>query len=398
VSADALLTVAGRVAEVQEALKASNLDGWLLYEFHGQNHIAGALLGLEGTMRRSFTMVPADGEPVALIHAVEPSSWKHWPWRTIVYSGWREMEAQLGGLLEGKRRVAMEVSRRASVPTMDKVPSGVVDLVLDSDIEIVSSGNLVSAFYSVWSQAQLEEHRSNSVVVKAVARDAFERAAEAVRSGSPLTEGDLTRWIECELPARGVGLGVGCIVAIGPRAADPHYEPGPTGEVIGHGDLLLIDLWGKATEAGVPADQTWMGIMDDHVPDRAQEIWEAVRDARDAAVEFLRSRFEAGSDVKAFEVDDVTRAVIRERGYGEWFVHRTGHSMDRELHGSGPNLDNLETRDDRLLVPGVGFSIEPGVYLADDIGVRSEINVNWGVNGPEVTPGEPQMEIFTLLQ
>ena len=396
-SADALLTVAGRVAEVQEALKASNLDGWLLYEFHGQNHIAGALLGLEGTMRRSFTMVPADGEPVALIHAVEPSSWKHWPWRTIVYSGWREMEAQLGGLLEGKRRVAMEVSRRASVPTMDKVPSGVVDLVLDSDIEIVSSGNLVSAFYSVWSQAQLEEHRSNSVVVKAVARDAFERAAEAVRSGSPMTEGDVTRWIESELPMRGLGLGVGCIVAIGPRAADPHYEPGPTGEVIGQGDLLLIDLWAKVTEEGVPADQTWMGIMDDHVPDRTQEIWEAVRDARDAAVEFLRARFEEGSEVKAFEVDDVTRAVIQERGYGEWFVHRTGHSMDRELHGSGPNLDNLETRDDRLLVPGVGFSIEPGIYLADDIGVRSEINVNWGVNGPEVTPDEPQMEIFTLL-
>jgi Xaa-Pro aminopeptidase len=140
-----------------------------------------------------------------------------------------------------------------------------------------------------------------------------------------------------------------------------------------------------------------MGILDDHVPERAQEIWEAVRDARDAAVEFLRDRFDGGSEVRAFEIDDVARSVIQERGYGKWFVHRTGHSMDRELHGSGPNVDNLETRDDRLLVPGVGFSIEPGIYLEDDIGIRSEINVNWGVNGPEVTPGEPQMEIFTLL-
>ncbi len=395
--ADALLTVADRVSEVQAALADSDLDGWLLYEFHGQNRVAGALLGLESTMRRSFTMVPVEGEPVALIHAVEPSSWRHWPWRKIVYSGWREMEARLAELLEGKARVAMEVSRRSSVPTMDMVPSGVVDLVLESGVEIVSSGNLISTFYSAWSEEQLEEHKNSAEVVKTVARDAFERAAEAVRSGSPLSEGDLTRWIEAELPARGLGLGVGCIVAIGPRAADPHYEPGPTGEVIGQGELLLIDLWGKATEEGVPADQTWMGILDDHVPERAQEIWEAVRDARDAAVEFLRERFEEGSEVKALEIDDVVRRVIQERGYGEWFVHRTGHSIDRELHGSGPNLDNLETRDDRLLVPGVGFSIEPGIYLADDIGIRSEINVNWGVNGPEVTPGEPQMEIFTLL-
>ncbi|GMR14090.1 MAG: M24 family metallopeptidase [Gemmatimonadota bacterium] len=395
--AEALLTVADRVSDVKAALADSNLDGWLLYEFHGQNRVAGALLGLETTMRRSFTMVPVEGDPVALIHAVEPSSWRHWPWRKIVYSGWRDMEACLAELLEGKERVAMEVSRRSSVPTMDMVPSGVVDLVLDSGVEIVSSGNLISTFYSAWSAEQLEEHRNSAEVVKAVARDAFERAAEAARSGSPLSEGDLTRWIEAELPARGISLGVGCIVAIGPRAADPHYEPGPTGEVIAKGELLLIDLWGKATEEGVPADQTWMGILDDHVPDRAREIWEAVRDARDAAVDFLRTRFEEGSEVKAFEIDDVARRVIEERGYGESFVHRTGHSIDRELHGSGPNLDNLETRDDRLLVPGVGFSIEPGIYLADDIGIRSEINVNWGVSGPEVTPGEPQMEIFTLL-
>ncbi|MEE8148367.1 MAG: M24 family metallopeptidase, partial [Longimicrobiales bacterium] len=303
------MTVADRVSEVQAALADSDLDGWLLYEFHGQNRVAGALLGLETTMRRSFTMVPVEGDPVALIHAVEPSSWRHWPWRKIVYSGWREMESRLAELLEGKARVAMEVSQRSSVPTMDIVPSGVMDLVLDSGVEIVSSGNLISTFYSAWSEEQLEEHRRSAEVVKAVARDAFERAAEAVRSGSPLSEGDLSRWIEAKLSSRGIGLGVGCIVAIGPRAADPHYAPGPTGEVIGQGDLLLIDLWGKATEEGVPADQTWMGILDDHVPDRAQEIWGAVRDARDAAVEFLRDRFEEGSEVKAYEIDDVARRV-----------------------------------------------------------------------------------------
>jgi Xaa-Pro aminopeptidase len=185
-------------------------------------------------------------------------------------------------------------------------------------------------------------------------------------------------------------------VAIGPRAADSHYEPVGSGETIDRGDLLLIDLWG-AFAGSVPADQTWMGVLADSVDPRTQEIWEAVRDARDAAVTFLRERFEAGETVRGLEVDDVARDVISERGYGSRFVHRTGHSIDTDLHGSGPNLDNLETKDDRLLVPGVMFSVEPGIYIADDIGVRSEINVYWGSEGPEVTPAEIQKEIFVLL-
>jgi len=187
-----------------------------------------------------------------------------------------------------------------------------------------------------------------------------------------------------------------CIVAIGPKAADSHYAPLGDGETVDRGDLLLIDLWG-AFEGSVAADQTWMGMLGSSVDSRTQEIWEAVRDARDVAVTFLRERFQAGEDVRGFEVDDVSRELITRRGYGEYFVHRTGHSIDTDLHGSGPNLDNLETRDDRLLVPGVAFSVEPGIYIADDIGVRSEINVHWGPDGPEVTPADIQNEIFLLL-
>lgn len=392
------LTRAEDVALLQEALRAEGLDGWLFFEFHGQNPIAKAMLGLDGTTRRSFTLIPAQGEPHALIHAIEHSSWKHWPFAKTSYSGWREMEAKLGDLLEGCSRVATEISDRNSVPTLDLLPSGIVQLLGDHGVELVSSGNLVSQFYSVWSAEGLEEHKRSAEIVKQVAADAFERAASAVRAGAPLTEGALAKWIRSELPARGIGCGVDCIVAIGPRAADPHYSPGETGEVIAEGEVLLIDLWGKATEAGIPADQTWMGILSDTVPDRVQEVWETVRDSRDAAVRFLESRFDAGEEIRAFEVDDVARAVIQDAGYGEFFVHRTGHSIDTDLHGSGPNLDNLETRDDRRLVTGVGFSIEPGIYMADDLGIRSELNVHWGADGPLVTPSEVQQDIFLLLQ
>jgi Xaa-Pro aminopeptidase len=188
-----------------------------------------------------------------------------------------------------------------------------------------------------------------------------------------------------------------CIVAIGPRASDSHYAPVGPGETINRGDLLLIDLWG-AFEGSVAADQTWMGVLDATVDARAQEVWEAVRDARDAALRFLRESFDAGREVRGCDVDDVARALIEKRGFGEHFVHRTGHSIDTALHGSGPNLDNLETRDDRLLVAGVGFSVEPGIYVPGEIGVRSEVNVHWGESGPEVTPSEIQKEIFLLLR
>lgn len=391
------LTRAEDVALVQDALRADGLDGWLLFEFHGQNPISKAMLGLDWTTRRSFTLIPAEGQPHALIHTIEQSSWKHWPFAKTSYLGWRDMESKLADLLEGCSRIATEISDRNSVPTLDLLPSGVVQLLGDQGVELVSSGDLVSRFHSVWSASGLEEHKCSAEIVKQVALDAFERAAEAVRAGVPLTEGALASWIRTELPARGVSWEVDCIVAIGARAADPHYSPGEVGEVIAEGEVLLIDLWGKATETGIHADQTWMGILSDRVPDRVQKVWEAVRNSRDAAVDFLRARFEAGEEVRAFEVDDVARAVIHDAGYGEFFVHRTGHSIDTDLHGSGPNLDNLETRDDRKLLTGVGFSIEPGIYQKDDLGIRTELNIHWGSQGPLVTPSEVQQEILRLL-
>jgi Xaa-Pro aminopeptidase len=394
---EALLCTDAGISRVQAALRDMDLDGWLLYEFHHINPIPVALLGLGKTTRRAFVLIPAEGEPVAMIHAIEASSWRQWPYARRVYSGWREMEEQLAALVDGYERLAMEVSPGAAVPTLDYVPAGVTGLLLDHGIQIASSGDLVSEFHSVVSDEHMEEHRRAAGIVRDVARRAFERAADAIRDGTPTTEGALSEWIVSELGAAGLTDQASCIVAIGPRASDSHYAPVGAGETIRRGDLLLIDLWGAFPDS-VPADQTWMAVMDHTVDARTQEIWEAVRDARDAAVSFLRERHAAGEDVRGFEVDDVARRVIADRGFGDYFVHRTGHSIDKDLHGSGPNLDNLETRDDRRLVPGVAFSIEPGIYIADDIGVRSEINVRWGADGPEVTPPDFQDELFVMFE
>jgi len=395
VSASLLCTDEG-IRQVQEALVAQDLDGWLLYEFRGANPIAAAMLKPGHTTRRGFFLIPREGEPQAIIHAIEGSAWRHWPWGKRMYSGWRQMEEELAALLQGRGRLAMEVSPGAAVPTLDYLPAGMAEVLLRSGVEAASSGDLVSRFYSVWTEQQLADHKEASEILPVVAREAYERAAAAIRAGEPTNEGALSDWIHSELAARKLTSEADCIVAVGRTASDPHYSPPGAGETIDRGDLLLIDLW-AGKDGSVPADQTWMGMMGSSVDARTQEIWEAVRDARDAAIAFLRERFDAGEPVKGYEVDDVSRGVITERGYGEYFVHRTGHSIDTVLHGSGPNLDNLETRDDRLLIPGVGFSVEPGVYLKGDIGVRSEINVYWSDQGPLVTPAEIQHEIFFFL-
>lgn len=384
------------IRQVQAALREQDLDGWLLYEFRGANPIAKSMLAVGKTTRRAFFLIPAEGEPQALIHAIEGSSWRHWPWARSTYSGWRQMEEALGEMLRGRGRLAMEVSPGAAVPTLDYVPAGLAEVLLRSGVEAASSGNLVSRFYSVWTDEHLADHLEASEILPKVAMEAFGRAASAIKEGKPTTEGALSDWIRSEFRRHGLTDNMECIVAVGRTASDPHYAPEGAGEIIDRGDLLLIDLW-AGKPGSVPADQTWMGMMGSEVDARTQEIWEAVRDARDAALAFLKERFDAGEEVRGYEVDDVSRGIIAERGYGEYFVHRTGHSIDTVLHGSGPNLDNLETRDDRLLIPGVGFSVEPGIYLLGDIGVRSEVNVYWSAEGPVVTPAEIQREIFFFL-
>ncbi len=395
-SSGVLLASDDGVRRVQAALRERNLDGWLIYDFKDRNPIGRSLLGLEWTTRRGFALIPARGRPRLLIHAIEHSSWRHLDWPRSSYSSRQEMERELGVLLEGCRRVAAESSARSDVPYLDLLPAGMRDIILEQGVELHSSGDLVSTFYAVWTGRQHSEHLRASQIVRSLARDAFERVADRLRRGETISEGELAGWIRSELARRGAPDQADCIVAIGPMAADPHYDPGATGEPIRAGDLLLIDLWGALHEGSVPADQTWMGYLGSELPPRYAQLWSAIRDARDGVVAFLGERHARGEVIRGFEADDIARNIIAAAGHGEHFIHRTGHSIDRDIHGRGPNLDNLETRDDRILVPGVGFSIEPGIYIAGDVGMRTEINVHMGADGPEVTVDDPQEEIFLL--
>ena len=383
---------------IQSALERAGLDGWLLYDFHGLNPVAVGMLELPGmTTRRFFVYIPRKGSPVAITHAIEQGPWTGWPskWTKEKYSSWRVLESLLGNLVKGKR-VAMEYSPGDAVPYLDRVPAGVIEMVRTAGANVVSSAELVSSFYAVWSDDQRASHERAARAVSIIGQEAIRLAGGRADSASPLTEYALQGWIRERFGAGGLETDHGPIVAIGPNAANPHYEP--TAEntaTINRGDILLVDLWAREKN-GVFADQTWMGSLG--APSRRDsEIWLAVRDARDAAISLLRERIKGHRPVRGGEVDDVARAVITERGYGEFFIHRTGHSIDpRDLHGSGPHIDNLETREERELIPGVGFSIEPGIYLSGDVGMRSEVNGFIGADGLLITPSDYQKDLIVV--
>jgi Xaa-Pro aminopeptidase len=282
------------------------------------------------------------------------------------------------------------------VPSIDRVPAGVLEMVRAAGATVESSGELVSRFYAVWTPEHLAAHRRAAEAIAVVARAAAEDAARAADAGAPLTEHQVQQRIVAELGRLGLEADHPPIVGWGPNAADPHYSPAADGSApVVRGRLLLIDLW--AREPGQPyADQTWMFSLGTP-SDREREVWEAARDARDAALALLRERVGARAEVRGGEVDDASRAVIAGRGLGEYFVHRTGHSIDpRDLHGSGPHIDNLESREERVLVPGVAFSIEPGVYVRGDVGARTEVNALVGDGELVVTPADVQRDLIVL--
>lgn len=383
---------------LQSAIASAGFDGWLLYDFQGLNPVARGMLELSGmTSRRFFVYVPRSGPPVALTHAIEQGPWESWPreWKKEKYSGWRVLESLLSSVVKGKR-IAMEYSPGDAVPYVDRVPAGVIEMVRSAGAVVESSADLVSMFYAVWSDEQRAGHERAALAVATIGQEAIRLAGSRAQAGHPLTEFELQRWIRERFESEGLFTDHGPIVAIGPNAANPHYEPSAEGSAtINRGDVLLVDLWAKEKD-GVFADQTWMGSLGP-LKDRDDKVWLAVRDARDAALSLLRERIGSGRPVRGGEVDDAARAVITKRGFGEFFIHRTGHSIDpRDLHGSGPHIDNLETRDERTLIPGVGFSIEPGVYLAGEVGMRSEVNGFIGRDGLLITPSDYQREMLVV--
>lgn len=384
-----------QLPEIQATLGRLGLGGWLLYDLRARNTVAGRMLGIGEQSRRYFVLIPASGTPVALTHGIEQGPWREWPWEKRVYVSWRSLDEHLSTTLSGRGRVAMEISQRDAVPVCDLVPDGVIDLVRGAGVDVVSSGDLISLFYSRWSDRQLEGHRRAADALREVAMVTFEGLAADVAAGRAPNEVEVRQRVIAGLNQRGFPI-ADSIAANGVNAANPHYEPVDGGATFRKGDVVLIDLWCKESEDAVYADQTYMAVLADRVPDRAAELFAIVCGARDAAVELLQRAWKEGRELKGYEVDDAARAVTEKAGYGKYFIHRTGHSIDTATHGMGPNIDNLETHETRVLLPGTGFSIEPGIYIPGEIGMRSEINVFMGASGPEVTPSTLQHGMATF--
>ena len=383
---------------VQAALAEAAVDGWLLYDCRGINPISQALMRAEGlASRRMVAWIPRKGTPVAIMHAIEPGSWAHWPaaWDRRVYASWKSLESEIAALVRGKT-AAMEYSPGDAVPVVDRVPAGVIDMVRAAGATVVTSANLVTKFFAVWTEAELASHRRSAEIIARIAKDAFARAGASVKSGAPLAEHQLMAWIQGEFKANGLSTDHGPNVSATENAANPHYEPSSDApRVLRAGDTVLIDLW-AVEPGGIYADQTWMASIGAPAP-KVQHVWNVVRDARDAAIALIRERVAARKPVRGAEADDAARSVIDRAGFGAAFTHRTGHSIDaRSLHGSGPNLDNLETREERVLIPGVGFSVEPGVYLTGEFGLRTEVNAYMGEGELVITPREIQRELIVV--
>jgi len=386
---------------IQKALAASGIDGWLLYDFRGSNPIARSVIGFDESQigtRRWFYLIPAQGEPVAILHVIEPHATRGAPGKTVLYRSWKELEALLREHLAGKRRVAMEYSPGAAIPYVSRVDAGTIEMVRGAGPEVVSSADLVQVFEAVWTKEQKALHDQAARGCLAAKDAGFALIRERLAAGTRVTESEVQALIGRRFTETGLFSNHPCIVAVNDHASDPHFETaaGPNDREIKKGDLVLIDFWAKVANdpRAVYYDATWMAYCGPAVPDKMREVWEAVRGARDAAVEFVTRSIAAGQTIRGAEVDDVSRAFIEARGYGEYFLHRTGHSIGYEVHGNGVNIDNLETQDSRTLIPGVCFSIEPGVYLKE-FGVRSEIDMYIGQDRAEVT-GDIQRELLHL--
>jgi Xaa-Pro aminopeptidase len=391
---------------IQAALRQFGFDGWLLYDFRGLNVLAHRVLRLQPESvgsRRFAYCIPAQGEPKKLVHRIESGALDHLPGETTVYLRWQEFEAGLAHLLHGLRAVAMEYSERNGNPYVSRVDAGTVEIVRGCGVEIGSSGNLIQLFEATLSPRQQQLHHEAAVHTDIAFTKAWDAIRERCAGGGEISESEVRSVIMDHFTEHGLTTYHPPIVAVDAHSGQPHYETG-TGEdtAIRAGRFVLIDLWARHNEPdGVYSDLTRVGFVGETVPDRHREIFHIVAAARDAAIERVRSAFASGKQLRGAEVDDACRAVIEQAGYGSAFVHRTGHSIGREVHGNGANMDNLETRDDRLVLPSTLFSVEPGIYLPE-FGVRSEINVLIEADGTVrvtggVGGGDPQSEVLAIL-
>jgi len=388
------------VLAIQAALGDEGLDGWLLYDFHGSNPIARRLAGLNGsskmTTRRWYYLIPRSGSPRKLVHAIESHTLDGLPGDALVYAGRAVLERHLAILIGGVRRLAMEYSPDCAIPYVSRIDAGTVDLLRKHGVEVVSSGDLAQRFEACWDAAALATHREASERLYRVKDVAFTEIATRLRGGSAFTEFDIQQRMLQAFADEGLVTDSAPIVAAQENAGDPHYQP--TRErhrPIRRNELVLLDLWGKMpTPGAVFADISWVGFTGSTAPHEAVTVFETVARARDAAIHFVQDGARAGRDMRGWQVDQAARRVLEEAGYSQHILHRTGHSLGEEVHGNGVHMDDYETHDDRRLLPGLGFTIEPGLYF-ETFGVRSEINMYVTGNNALVTG--PVQERLVML-
>lgn len=387
------------IQEMQKDLCAAKLDGWLFYDFRGRDPIALRILELPPGMRtrRWFYFVPAKGTPRKLVHKIESGSLAALPGKTLYYAGQKELRDSLKKILGGAKKVAMQYSPKNAIPYIAMVDGGTVELVRSLGAKVLTSADLVQKYEACWSKEQLESHLAAGRAIDRIVHDAFEYAAASVKEKKPLTEYDLQQWILQRFEENGIMTEEGPDVAVNANASDPHYGPArERSSPIREDDLLLLDVWGKQKTANsVYYDITWMGYLGATVPEKYAKIFNVLREARDRAVELIRTSVKSRKPLQGWQVDKAARSVVEKAGYGKYFFHRTGHNIGTSVHGNGANMDGLETHDERHLIPETCNSVEPGIYLPE-FGMRTEVDVYIGQNDVRVT-GAIQKEILPLL-
>jgi len=387
---------------VQKAIADNGFDGWLLYDFRGLNVLARRVIGLGSEAmlsRRWFYYVPAKGEPRKLVHRIEPHALDHLPGEAKSYLRWQDLEAGVGELVKGARRVAMEYVPRNANPYVSRVDAGTVELVRSFGAEVLPSGDLVQLFEATWDDEQWRMHLEASKHTRAAFDLCFDTLRKRTKDGGTIHETEIQQLILDHFKKHNLVTDHAPICGVGPHSGDPHYSPAPGPEgIIRTGDFVLIDLWAKLDKPrAVYSDLTWTCFLGKEVPAKYRDVFQIVAAARDAAIDRVRSAFAASEPLQGWQVDDAARAVIEKAGYGEYFCHRTGHSIGQETHGNGANMDGLETKEERRVLPNTCFSVEPGIYLKE-FGIRSEVDVFVDAKGNvHVTGGEPQKEIFAIF-
>jgi Xaa-Pro aminopeptidase len=388
---------------IQSALKKYGLDGWLFYDFHNRDAIAARILKMDTkrfASRRWFYYIPASGEAQKLVHSIEPWRCDHLPGKKNIYLPWQQQHQLLKEILGNAKKIAMQYSPNNAIPYVSIVDGGTIDLVRSFGVEVVSSADLVSIFESHLSMEDYASHCRASESMQMIKDSAFKEIARRIKAGDNPTEYEIYEYMLDLYKQENMIAEDGPIVAINEHAADPHFEPRKDITTkIKEGDLVLIDLWAKKNEPGsIYYDITWMGYVGKEVPEKIENIFQIARKGRNAALDLVVKRFAEGKPVCGMEVDDACRKVIEDAGYGKYFIHRTGHNIGEEVHGNGCHIDNLETKDERVIIPGTCFSVEPGIYMPDEkLGFRTEIDVFVTDEGKVEVSGKQQDAVIPIL-